>query len=138
MGGFVILGLNNSLDKDFRNNQRYVLNRPLEVIIRSIGAECQYNLRALDISQSGLFLEFLNPGRFPFGASSILEIWLALPGELEPVFFNGKVARIVHKPINESEIVPGIGIRIVQMEKTHSKRLFHYLNNMNEVIVEPE
>ena len=75
--------------KESRRNIRIRLPEALKVVMGSLGAEVRYDLGTRNISHTGFFLDFEKPGRFPFTASSIMEIWL----ELEPgksVFFTVK------------------------------------------------
>jgi hypothetical protein len=127
--------------KESRRNIRIRLPEALKVVMGSLGAEVRYDLGTRNISHTGFFLDFEKPGRFPFTASSIMEIWL----ELEPgksVFFNGKMARVVY-PTDEaaSDTGPGIAVRIVQMDSENEERLFAFIeakilesDNKSEVV----
>ena len=117
-----------SARKESRKNGRIKLNTELRVVIRSIGADVRYDMVSRNISHTGFFLDFEKPGRFPFTAASIMEIWL----ELEPgntIFFNGKMARVVF-PGDEAakETGPGIAVRIVQIDAKNEKSLFDFLD----------
>lgn len=114
--------------KESRKNGRIKLNDQLRVVIRSIGADVRYDMVSRNISHTGFFLDFEKPGRFPFTAASIMEIWL----ELEPgntIFFNGKMARVVF-PQDEAakETGPGIAVRIVQIDAKNEKALFEFID----------
>lgn len=116
-----------SQGRENRKFKRVALDLPLKVIISSIGAQVRYEVSTRDISHSGFFLHFENPSRFPFNASSILEVWAELESG-KAVFFNGKMARIVPKDnavMNESNA--GIAIKIVQIDKENEKNLFDYI-----------
>jgi hypothetical protein len=113
--------------KESRRNIRIRLPDPLKVVMGSIGAEVRYDLETRNISHTGFFLDFEKPGRFPFTAASIMEIWLQLePGNT--VFFNGKMARVVY-PTDEAakDTGPGIAVRIVQMDAKNEEILFDFL-----------
>ncbi|MBC7660350.1 MAG: PilZ domain-containing protein [Chitinophagaceae bacterium] len=116
-----------SQGRENRKVKRVALDKPLRVIISSIGAQVRYEVSTRDISHSGFFLDFENPNRFPFNQSSILEVW----AELEPgraVFFNGKMARVVPKDnAVVHEIGAGIAIKIVQIDKENEKILFDFI-----------
>ena len=114
--------------KESRKNVRLKLTEPLKVVMGSIGAEVRYDLVTRNISYNGFFLDFDKPGRFPFTAASIMEIWL----ELEPnntIFFNGKMARVVF-PHDEKakETGPGIAVRIVQMDSKNETALKEFID----------
>jgi hypothetical protein len=120
--------LSMSSRKESRKNGRIKLNDQLRVVIRSIGADVRYDMVSRNISHTGFFLDFEKPGRFPFTAASIMEIWL----ELEPgntIFFNGKMARVVF-PQDEAakETGPGIAVRIVQIDSKNEKALFEFID----------
>lgn len=114
-----------------RENRRVIrlkLGAPLRVVMGSIGADVRYDLLTRNISTTGFFLDFEKPGRFPFTAASIMEVWL----ELEPgnsIFFNGKMARVVYP--NDPQAVetgPGIGIRIVQIDSKNDGVLREFID----------
>ncbi|WP_176737071.1 PilZ domain-containing protein [Oligoflexus tunisiensis] len=114
-------------NRDSRKVKRVRLERPMRVVIASIGAQVRYETTARDISHTGFFLEFDSPNRFPFNQSSILEVW----AELEPdcaIFFNGKMARVVGK---ENAVVKdsgaGIAIKIVQIDRDNEKILQDFI-----------
>lgn len=114
-------------NRDSRKVKRVRLERPMRVVISSIGALVRYETTARDISHTGFFLEFDSPNRFPFNQSSILEVW----AELEPdcaIFFNGKMARVVGKEnavVQETEA--GIAIKIVQIDRDNEKILQDFI-----------
>lgn len=113
--------------RDNRRVIRIILTDPCKVVIGSIGNNIRYEMITQNISSTGFFLKFDKPGRFPFGVSSIMEVWL----ELEPgntIFFNGKLARKVNKgDPSEAETGTGIGIRIVQISKDHEDSLRKFI-----------
>ena len=114
--------------KESRKTMRLKLSQPLKVVMGSIGSEVRYDLLTRNISYTGFFLDFEKPGRFPFTAASIMEIWL----ELEPdntIFFNGKMARVVY-PTDEmaNDTGPGIGVRIVQIDTKMEKSLHDFID----------
>ena len=117
-----------SARKESRKNNRIKLDHGLRVVMGSIGADVRYDMATRNISHTGFFLDFEKPGRFPFTAASIMEIWL----ELEPgntIFFNGKMARVVY-PGDEraKETGPGIAVRIIQIDSKNEKALFDFLD----------
>lgn len=115
-------------NRESRKVKRVRLERPMRVVIASIGAQVRYETTARDISHTGFFLEFDSPARFPFNQSSILEVW----AELEPecaIFFNGKMARVVAKEnavVQDTEA--GIAIKIVQIDRENEKILQDFIN----------
>jgi hypothetical protein len=114
--------------KESRKTGRLKLDQPLRVVMGSIGADVKYDMVSRNISHTGFFLDFEKPGRFPFTAASILEIWL----ELEPgttIFFNGKMARVVF-PSDERarDTGPGIAVRIIQIDAKNEKILFDFID----------
>lgn len=114
--------------RENRKVKRIRLEKPLKAIIASIGAHVRYEVSTRDISHSGFFLDFENPGRFPFNQSSILEVW----AELEPdcaIFFNGKMARVVPKEnATITDSGAGIAIKIVQIDRDNEKILFDFIS----------
>ena len=64
--------------RENRKVQRILLEEPLRVVLCSIGAEVKYELTTRNVSNTGFFLEFESPGRFPFNQSSIMEVWMAV------------------------------------------------------------
>ena len=103
-----------------RENRRYgrvTMEKGVRVSLRSIGSEVSYDMETFNISDTGFFLKFEKPGRFPFGSSSIMEVWLELE-ENKTVFFNGKMTRVVYpEEAITPDIEPGIAIRIIQIDK---------------------
>ena len=103
-----------------RENRRYgrvIIEKGLRVSMRSIGSEASYNMETRNVSDTGFFLRFEKPGRFPFTPSSIMEVWLTLE-EGSTIFFNGKMTRVVYPEEAVSlETEPGIAIQIIQIEK---------------------
>ncbi len=114
-----------------RENRRVLrisLEKPLKVLIQSIGSEVKYSLETRNVSNSGLFLSFEQPGRFPFIPSSIMEVWLELE-EGHSIFFNGKMSRVVHPSDSAAKLMgPGIAIRIIQIDAEADKSLNDYIN----------
>ena len=115
-----------------RENRRVVrlrLEAPLKVVMCSIGANVRYDLMTRNISVNGFFLDFEKPGRFPFTPSSMMEVWL----ELEPgntIFFNGKMARVVYPGDPQAlDTGPGIGIRIVQIDRENETALRSFIED---------
>ncbi len=117
-----------SSGRENRRNLRLKIERPLKVLMGSIGGDVRYDLLTRDVSNKGFFLDFEKPGRFPFTPASIMEIWL----ELEPgntIFFNGKMARVVYPTDSAAqESGPGIAVRIVQIEKDQDATLVEFIN----------
>ncbi|MBI2601582.1 MAG: PilZ domain-containing protein [Deltaproteobacteria bacterium] len=124
--------------REHRRTLRISLQKPLQVIIGSIGSDVRYDLETRDISTRGFFLEFEKPGRFPFTSSSIMEIWLELsPGD--SIFFNGKMARVVLPAEAESQGTnPGIAVRIVQIEPEEEKRLADFVQAQEDEAIKAE
>lgn len=95
----------------------------------SIGADVRYELMTRNLSVTGFFLDFDKPGRFPFTPASIMEIWLEL-GKDETIFFNGKMARVVHPDELDSDgIGPGIAVKIVQIDTENERILKDFVKN---------
>src|SRR3989338_3600946 len=116
--------------KEQRKVVRLDLEKPIPVTISSIGSEVRYQLETSNISFNGFFLDFEKPGRFPFTEASILEIWLQVEDGAPPLFFNGKLARVVRPPNEGPEQVrTGIAIRIIQIEPEAEKRLAAFIQN---------
>jgi len=115
--------------KESRRNVRIRLPDALKVVMGSLGAEVRYDLETRNISHTGFFLDFEKPGRFPFTASSIMEIWLELESG-KTIFFNGKMARVVY-PSDEAanDTGPGIAVRIVQIDEENEKILFAFIED---------
>lgn len=113
--------------KENRRNIRIRLDASLKVVMGSMGSTVRYDLMAKDISSTGFFLAFDRPGRFPFTPSSIMEIWMELEAD-KTIFFNGKMARIVKPDDPAAQLMgPGVGIRIVQIDKENETRLKEFL-----------
>ena len=117
-----------SARKESRKNGRIKLGEPLLVVMGSIGADVRYDMSTRNISHTGFFLDFDKPGRFPFTAASIMEIWL----ELEPgntIFFNGKMARVVFPGDERArETGPGIAVRIIQIDTKNERALLDFID----------
>ena len=115
-----------------RRVKRVHLDKPLRVVIGSIGSTTRYDLLTYNVSVNGFFLNFERPGRFPFTSSSILEVWLEIDSDTT-VFFNGKVARVVKKEdIKNSDTNTGIAIKIVQISKEDDDVLRHFVKTSLE------
>lgn len=112
--------------RENRKVQRILLDEPLKVVLCSIGAEVKYELTTRNVSNTGFFLEFDSPGRFPFNQSSIMEVWMELGGS-RSIFFNGKMARVVHRERGSDEA--GIAIRIVQIDKENEDLLIQFVTD---------
>lgn len=117
--------------RENRKVGRVILAEPLKVVMCSIGAQVRYELMTRNISFGGFFLQFDSPARFPFTPASIMEVWLAL-NDNDTVFFNGKMARVVHHgDPEESETGTGIAIQIVQIDKDHDEKLRTFITAMH-------
>ena len=115
--------------RENRKAGRLELEKPLKVVMGSIGAQVKYTASTRNVSYSGIFLLFDNPRRFPFTNSSILEVWVELDAN-DSLFFNGKLARVVHKEeTNSYGFEPGIAIHIVQIDQENEKKLFHFIDD---------
>ena len=114
--------------RENRKMVRLILDLPLTVSIASLGADVRYELKTRNVSYTGFFLDFEKPGRFPFTAASIMEIWLELePGER--IFFNGKMVRKVMPGEPGSEVTgPGIAVRIIQMDSKTEQKLKEFID----------
>lgn len=105
-----------SAPKENRRTVRLRLKDPLPVTINSMGDLVSYETSTRNISQTGFFLEFDRPSRFPFNHASILEVRIQFP-EAGTIFFNGKVARVVNAgDPGSNDTGSGIGIKIVQID----------------------
>lgn len=113
--------------RENRKQDRLRLSKSVRVIIGSIGAQIRYEVSSRDVSNTGFFLEFESPGRFPFNQSSILEVW----AELEPdrtIFFNGKMARVVPKEhAVMADTGAGIAIKIVLIDRENERVLQDFI-----------
>ncbi len=113
-----------------RENRRYgrvIIEKGLRVAMRSIGSETSYNMETRNVSDTGFFLRFEKPGRFPFTPSSIMEVWLTLE-EGSTIFFNGKMTRVVYPEEAVSlETEPGIAIKIIQIEQEEENVLREFI-----------
>lgn len=114
--------------RENRKVRRLILSQPLKVVLCSIGGNVKYELSTRNISNSGFFLEFESPGRFPFNQSSIMEIWLQLDEDCI-IFFNGKMARVVFAgDPAEKELGTGIAVKIVQIDRENEKTLKDFIS----------
>lgn len=113
--------------RENRKVQRILLKEPLKVVLCSIGAEVKYELTTRNISNTGFFLDFDSPGRFPFNQASIMEVWMEL-GNSESLFFNGKMARVV-MPSGLGETETGIAVKIVQIDSENEKILLKFISD---------
>lgn len=115
--------------RENRSHVRVKLDRPLKVVMGSIGADIRYELVTRNVSLTGFFLDFDKPGRFPFTPASIMEVWL----ELEPgvtIFFNGKMARVVlPSEASGEDTGPGIAIKIVQIDHKNDQVLKDFITS---------
>jgi hypothetical protein len=115
--------------RDNRKVKRISLSEPLKVILCSIGGNVKYELSTRNLSNSGFFLEFESPARFPFNQSSIMEVWLQL-GCGSVIFFNGKMARVVFAgDPAEQELGTGIAVKIVQIDRQNEKVLRDFISS---------
>lgn len=115
--------------RENRKVTRLILEEPLKVVLCSIGAQVRYELATQNISYTGFFLKFDKPGRFPFTPASIMEVWLELTDE-KTIFFNGKMARVVHKnDPSVEETGTGIAIKIVQIEAEEERFLREFIES---------
>ena len=126
-------------NRDNRFVARIHLREALTVVMGSIGSDVRYQLKTRNISNSGFFLDFEKPGRFPFTPASIMEVWMELE-EGKTIFFNGKMARVVYPQDEGAQVSgPGIAIRIVQIETEQEKRLCDFIEHkQQEYSSEPE
>jgi len=114
--------------RENRKMVRLILDEPLTVSIASLGADVRYDLKTRNVSYTGFFLDFEKPGRFPFTAASIMEIWLELE-KGDRIFFNGKMVRKVMPGEPGSEVTgPGIAVRIVQMDSKTEQKLREFVD----------
>ena len=114
-----------------RENRRYgriKIAKGLRVAMRSIGSEISYNMETHNVSDTGFFLNFEKPGRFPFTPASIMEVWLELEHE-QTIFFNGKMTRVVYPEEASADNEAGIAIKIVQIEKDEETALRDFIRN---------
>lgn len=108
--------------KPLPRSERQTPAAPYYVTIRSIGGQFEYPVMATDLSETGLFLNFDTPEKFPFNPMSILEVRIALEHDPTPIFFNGKIARTVWSRKGNKDKLgePGIAIRIIQIDAVNS------------------
>lgn len=118
--------------RENRKVNRIILEHPIPVKMCSIGAQVKYELLTRNVAQTGFFLEFASPGRFPFTPASIMEVWLEIE-ENNPIFFNGKMARVVRSgDPKEAEFGTGIAIKIVQIDGANEARLRQFLDQKHQ------
>ena len=116
-----------NVSRENRRFGRVIMDKGLRVSMRSIGSEASYNMETRNVSDTGFFLRFEKPGRFPFTPSSIMEVWLTLE-EGSTIFFNGRMTRVVHPEEAVSlDTEPGIAIRIIQIEKEEENILRDFI-----------
>ncbi len=120
--------------KNRRIHTRVFLEKPLQVRLASIGGLVSYQMETSDISHAGFFLDFDRPGRFPFTAESILEVWLQLPND-KAIFFNGKMARLVLPPSEGKIAETGIAIRIIQISNENEKLLDWFIKSVAPQVI---
>lgn len=117
-----------------RENRRVIrlsLDKPLKVLLTSIGGTVRYEMKTRNVSYTGFFLDFEKPGRFPFTPASIMEIWLDIGDQT--LFFNGKMVRKVMPGEPGSEITgPGIAVRIVQIDTKTENALKEFVDKSIE------
>lgn len=102
----------------------------MPVSINSMGDAVGYETTTRNLSQSGFFLEYDRPSRFPFNHASILEVRLKFP-DGQQIFFNGKVARVVNAgDAAAKETGTGIGIKIVQIDAKAENVLRAFLDRL--------
>ncbi len=125
--------MSNHQQRENRKVKRVKLEKPMKVVMGSIGSTVRYDLLTRNVSINGFFLDFEKPGRFPFTPESIMEVWLELPTN-HTVFFNGKMARVV-KATDPSamETGPGIAIKIVQIDKDNDDKLRSFITEFGDV-----
>jgi hypothetical protein len=116
--------------KENRRTLRMRLKDPLPVTINSMGDMVAYETSTRNLSQTGFFLQYDRPSRFPFNAASILEVRMSFPDGVS-IFFNGKVARVVQaEDAAAKETGPGIGIKIVQIDAKYENVLRAFLDKL--------
>ncbi|MCY4381276.1 MAG: PilZ domain-containing protein [Proteobacteria bacterium] len=114
--------------KENRKKYRVRLQKPIGVSISSIGSTLYYDLVTDDISISGFFLAFDSPSRFPFLSSSILEVWMNIPGG-DKLFFNAKMVRVVNSDLLTVESKKkGVAIRIIQINPEAKEALQAFID----------
>ncbi len=119
-----------SAPKENRRTARMRLLDPMPVVINSMGDSVSYETSTKNLSQTGFFLEFDRPSRFPFNHASILEVRIQLP-EGTTIFFNGKVARVVNAgDPGSKDTGSGIGIKIVQIDAKAENVLRAFLDRI--------
>lgn len=123
-----------------RENRRVIrlsLQKPLKVLLTSIGGTVRYEMQTRNVSYTGFFLDFEKPGRFPFTPASIMEIWLDIGDQT--LFFNGKMVRKVMPGEPGSDITgPGIAVRIVQIDTKTENALKEFVDKSIQVDDAPE
>jgi hypothetical protein len=116
--------------KENRRTMRMRLKDPLPVTINSLGDMVAYETSTRNLSQTGFFLQYDRPSRFPFNPASILEVRISFP-DGSAIFFNGKVARVVQaEDPAAKETGPGIGIKIVQIDAKFENLLRSFLDKL--------
>ena len=112
-----------NVNRDNRRFSRVTIEHGLRVEMSSIGSDIKYIMETKNISDTGFFLDFERPGRFPFTPASIMEVWLELE-EDNKVFFNGKMTRVVYP---DETARPGVAIRIVQIDSNAESALREFI-----------
>lgn len=112
-----------NVNRDNRRFSRVTIEQGLQVEMNSIGSDIKYTMETKNISDTGFFLDFERPGRFPFTPASIMEVWLKLE-ENNKVFFNGKMTRVVYP---DETTRPGVAIRIVQIDSSAETALREFI-----------
>ena len=118
--------------RDNKRIQRVFSQKPLRVLISSIGSDVKYELSTQNLSTQEIFLNFDKPGRLPFTKASILEVWIELSSK-KILFFNGKIARIVFSEDEDaSTFGPGLGIRIILASDDNQETFDTFLDDNSE------
>ena len=117
--------------KENRKRHRLRLNKPLRVLVSSLGSDVQYDLVTHDLSLGGFFLDFESPMKFPFLSSSILEVCIVLDNH-EDIYFLGKIARVVYANDTEANQRKGIAVSIILIENTFKDYLKKFIESYSE------
>ncbi|MBC61894.1 MAG: hypothetical protein CMP11_05505 [Zetaproteobacteria bacterium] len=112
---------------------RVMIKRPVEIVLCSIGSDVTYDLSSKNLSAHGFFIEFDEPGRFPFTTSSLLEVWIKISDE-QTVFFNGKIDRIAKKDETSDILATDIYVEIVQITAQDQEMLKNFISENTDNI----
>ena len=93
--------------------------------VRVAGVQGMSRGRLKDISQSGLFLALQEP--IPVGSPVGIALRLSGPAGDHPVRARGLVVRQV-PPDPDSHLIPGIGVRFVEIDPADERHIDHYVN----------